>query len=172
MDVQFWIDNAGSLFHQLFLVVMAGLYGLAHLFDTTYEIINIIVYFVIIPASWVYLVSRKTSKWINLISAAAIVWFISLPIEETCNYTFQKSVDFVNWTAEVFGSNYIDMCVYLCIAFPVLVYLILIPITLPKRIKKIIMITIAVIFGLYMILIYPNFKDLLLKGLDIMNIKY
>jgi hypothetical protein len=51
MDIQFWIDNADSLFHQVFMIVMGGLMGIAYLFGTTYNVINILVYYVLIPSS-------------------------------------------------------------------------------------------------------------------------
>ncbi len=171
MDIQFWIDNADSLFHQIFMIVMGGLLGIANLFGTTYNVINILVYYVLIPSSWVYLISRKTDKRINFISLGLLLSFIFLPnIRSNCDYFFQKSVDFLNWTADIFGSNYIDMSVYICVIVVGIIYLILIPLTLPKKITKIILITAGVMFGLYVLFIYPNFKDMLLQQLQNMKI--
>ena len=173
MDIQFWIDNADSLFHQIFMIVMGGLLGIAYLFGITYNVINIFVYYVLIPSSWIYLISRKTSYKLNFISLGLLLPFIFLPnIRKSCDFFFQKSVDFLNWTADIFGSNYIDMSVYICVIVAGIIYLILIPLTLPKKITKIILIITVVVFGLYMIFIYPNFKDLLLIGLQKMNVKY
>jgi hypothetical protein len=53
------------------------------------------------------------------------------------------------------------MSVYFCVAAVALVYLILIPLTLPKHVAKKVGIVFAIIFGLYMIIIYPNFKEML-----------
>lgn len=158
MDIQFWIDNADSLFHQIFMIVMGGLIGMAYLFGTTYNVINILVYYVLIPSSWIYLISRKTNYKLNFISLGLLFTFVFLPnIRQSCDYFFQKSVDFLNWTANIIGSNYIDMSVYICVIIVGIIYLILIPWTLPKKITKIILITAAVVFGIYMIFIYPNF---------------
>lgn len=172
MDIQFWIDNANSLFHQIFMIVMGGLAGIAYVFGTTYNVINILVYYILVPSSWIYLISRKTSYKLNYISLVPLIIFIALPnIRQSCNHFFQLSVDFLNWSAKIFGSNYIDMSVYICVVVIGIIYLILIPLTLPKKTTKIILIGSSILFGLYMIIIYPNFKDLLLLGLKTMNIK-
>lgn len=173
MDIQFWLDNADSFFHQIFMIVMGGLFGLAYLFGTTYNVINIFVYYVLVPSSWIYLISRKTSVWINAISALLLFSFLLLPnIRLNCNYFFQKSVDFLNWTAVIFGSNYIDMSVYICVVVIGIIYLILIPLTLPKKTTKIILISFTVSLIIYLVFIYPNFKDILILGLDRMKIEH
>lgn len=173
MEIQFWIDNAGSLFHQIFMIVMGSLMAIAAVFGTTYNVVNILVYYILIPSSWIYLISRKTSIWINILSILAVIAFALLPdLRKNCDYFFQKSVDFLNWSATVFNSNYIDMSVYICVVAVALVYLILIPLTLPKIVVKKIGIVISIVFVLYMIVIYPNFKDILLWGIEKMNVKY
>jgi hypothetical protein len=172
MDIQFWLDNAGSLFHQIFMIVMGGLFGLAYLFGTTYNVINIFVYYIFVPSSWLYLISRKTSVWLNAISVLLLFSFLLLPnIRLNSNYLFQKSVDLLNWTAVIFGSNYIDMSVYICVVVIGVVYLVLIPLTLPKKISKTILIFIAGTFIVYMIFIYPNFKDIMIMVIDRLKIK-
>jgi len=64
------------------------------------------------------------------------------------------------------------MSVYICVLAVGIIYLILIPLTLSKMTSKIILISAMVIFALYIIFIYPNFKDLLLLALKKMDIKY
>lgn len=173
MDIQFWIDHADSLFHQIFMIVMGGLMAMASLFGTSYNVINILVYYILIPSSCIYLLSRKTSIWINIISIIALITFLLLPdLRKNCDYLFQMSVNFLNWTAEIFSSTYIDMSVYICIVGVNLAYLVLIPLTLPLKMTKRIALITTVIFTLYMIIIYPNFKDILIWGLKKMNVKY
>jgi hypothetical protein len=151
---------------------MGGLMGMAILFGTSYNVINILVYYILIPSSWIYLLSRKTTLWINTISLLALLTFLLLPdLRKNSDYLFQKSVVFLNWTAEIFNSNYIDMSVYICVVGVGLAYLVLIPLTLPLKITKRITLITAVIFTFYMILIYPNFKHILISGLEQMNIK-
>jgi hypothetical protein len=172
-EIQFWIDNADSLFHQIFMIVMGGLAGIAALFGTTYNVVNILAYYILIPASWIYLISRKTSIWINVISLISLIAFLVLPdLRKKSDYVFQKSVDFLNWSAEIFSSNYIHMSVYICVVGIAVIYLVLIPFTLPKKLTKKIGLFTASIFILYIIIIYPNFKQGLLWGLNKMNVKY
>lgn len=173
MEIQFWIDNSGSLFHQIFMIVMGSLMAIAAIFGTTYNVVNILVYYILIPSSWIYLISRRTSIWINTLSVLTIITFALLPdLRKNCDYFFQKSVDFLNWSAKIFNSNYIDMSVYICVVAVALVYIILIPLTLPKIVVKKIGIVTSIVFVLYMIVIYPNFKDILLWGIKKMNVKY
>jgi len=173
MDIQFWVDNADSFLHQIFMIVMGCLYGLAFLFGTTYNVINIFLYYILVPSSWIYLVSRKISIWINTISVVSLFAFLLQPnIRTNCNYFFQKSVDFLNWTAKIFGSNYIDMSVYICVVVIGIVYVILIPLTLPKKTSRIILISSVASLIIHMLFIYPNFKDILVTGLERMKVKY
>ena len=156
MDLQFWIDHGDSLFHQIFMIVMGMLIGLAHLFDTTYHVVNIFVYFLLIPATYIYLISRKTTPWLNCISGIGFLTFIFFPnLRENCTILFNLSVDFLNWTAEIFNSNYIDMSVYICVVVCTLVYLILIPLTLPKKATKIIFISGTTCLVLYLLFVFP-----------------
>jgi hypothetical protein len=173
MDIRFWIDHADSFLHQIFMIVMGSLYGLAFLFGTTYNVINIFVYYIFVPSSWIYLVSRKTSIWINSISVVLLFAFLLQPnIRTNCNYFFQKSVDFLNWAAKIFGSNYIDMSVYICVVVIGIVYLVLIPLTLPKKTSKILLISSVASLIIYMLVVYPNFREILITGLEKMKVKY
>jgi hypothetical protein len=163
MELQFWIDHADSFFHQIFMIIMGGLIGIANLFGTTYNVVNIVVYFLLIPISWIYLISRKTNIKLNLISLGLVLIFIILPNKiEFCDNLFQKSVDFLYWSADIFNSSYINMSVYICVIFIGIVYLVLIPITLSKKVSRIILISVVALSIIYLILIYPNFKKIML----------
>jgi len=94
MNIQFWTDNAGSLIHQIFMILMLGIAGVASFFGTTYNVVNIFVYYVIVPSSWVYFISRKTTILLNLVSVVGFMAFFVFPnLRENCDYLFQKSVD-------------------------------------------------------------------------------
>jgi hypothetical protein len=116
---------------------MVGLEVVASFFGTTYNVVNIFVYYVIVPVSWIYLISKKTTIWLNIVSVIGFIAFFVFPnLRENCDYLFQKSVRFLNWTAEIFSSNYIDMSIYICVMGISFVYLILIPLAVPiKRTK-------------------------------------
>lgn len=167
MNLDYWLQHTDSLFHQIFMIVMGSLMGLAHLFGTTYKVINIFVYFILVPSSWIYLVSRKTSVWLNLISLLLLLIFVLTPdLESSSGYLFQRSVDFLNWLAGLLDSNYIDMSVYICVLVIGIVYLILIPLTLPKKLTKFLFITLAIALIGYLFLVYPYFKKCLIWGID------
>ena len=60
MSINDWIAHADLLYNQLFLIVMGGLYGLAHLTGYSYETMNIYCYFVFYPATFaLFLKSKK-----------------------------------------------------------------------------------------------------------------
>jgi len=173
MDLEFWIDHADSLFHQIFMVVMGGLYGIAYVLGTTYNVVNILVYYVLIPSSWIYLISRRTTIWLNAISGTLLLIFVLQPnIRESCNSLFRISVDFLNYVADIFGSNYIDISVYVCVVIVTLIYLIILPFTLPKKITKYMLYTLLVGAAMYLIFIFPNFKSILLNAIERYNIQY
>ena len=66
MNLQFWVENADSLIHQVFMILMSALLGIASLLGTTYNVVNIFVYYIIIPSSLLYFISKKTTIWLNI----------------------------------------------------------------------------------------------------------
>ena len=58
MNLQFWVENADSLIHQVFMILMSALLGIASLLGTTYNVVNIFVYYIIIPSSLLYFISK------------------------------------------------------------------------------------------------------------------
>ena len=66
MNLQFWVENADSLIHQVFMILMSALLGIASLLGTTYNVVNIFVYYIIVPSSLLYFISKKTTIWLNI----------------------------------------------------------------------------------------------------------
>ncbi|TXD48681.1 hypothetical protein [Polaribacter sp. IC073] len=173
MNIQFWIDNADSLIHQIFMILMGFLAYIASFLGTTYNVVNIFVYYLIVPASWIYLISKKTTVWLNVLSIIGSIAFFIIPdLRKNCDYLFQKSVDFLNWLAIIFSSNYINMSIYICVLGISIVYLILIPLTLPLKTAKRVGVIIAIFFSLYLLFIYPNFKEMFILIFQKKDIKY
>ena len=161
-NIQYWLDHAGSLFHQIFMIVEAGLGGMAYVSGISYNAINIFFYYGLIPATWIWLISRKTTLWLNAISFSLFIVFLFLTsIPGRMDHLFDLNVQLLNYMAKIFHSNYIDISVYICVIAVALVYVLLIPLTLPAKITKIIFITAGGIFLLYMLIIFPNFKHLM-----------
>ncbi|WP_160127719.1 hypothetical protein [Kordia antarctica] len=94
----------------------------------TYKEINIIIWFFLIPLSWMLLLDRiyKQRKCtiiflgINIASLLFIIDFTKF-----CNWLFQQSVDFLN-TFNTVGSNYVTSSVVICVLIPIVIYVILI----------------------------------------------
>ncbi len=114
---------------QAFAVVANSLLFIGKKAGLTYNEVNILVYYLLIPLSW----SVMFDCWIGLpITSAALmcVWigiFIATrhKFKEWCDRAFQDSVNFLNWFNR-WGGNYVLNSVIICVLFPLLVYGVLI----------------------------------------------
>jgi hypothetical protein len=98
------------------------------------------------------------SKYKYWVLPATLLFFIIPTIEQKSNTFFNQCVAFLNYTGELFHSNYIDMSVYLCVILPFVLY---VPFVIKKfeiKTLKIIALVIFLISFFYMILIFPFFK--------------
>jgi hypothetical protein len=94
----------------------------------TYKEINIIIWFIVIPLSWMLLLDKIYKQKIYTIVFVGIIIASLLFIQDftkCCNWLFQKSVDFLNLFNTV-GSNYIASSVIICLFIPIVIYVILI----------------------------------------------
>lgn len=104
----------------------------------TYREINIIVYFIIIPSLFCYLLSRIYKKKQIVIGFILfiIVGLLFIPdFESFSNDLFDASVVFLNWF-DVIGLNYIEASVVICVFVPVLIMIGLSLIYKKKRLKS------------------------------------
>ncbi len=109
----------------IFSLVAKALYKIGRILNLSYNEINIIVYFFLIPFSWTILVDI----WIGNGIASLCFLLFSLIIfkkkqhcfPEWCDILFYKSVVFLKWF-NCFGSNYILSSVIICVLIPILVY--------------------------------------------------
>ena len=91
----------------------------------TYNQINIIVYYLLIPLSWTIMFDC----WIGLPITTAILTCIWVGIfiathnyfKEWCDWAFKDSVDFLNYFNK-WGGNYILNSVITCVSIPTLIY--------------------------------------------------
>lgn len=101
----------------------------------TYREVNIIVYFMIIPSLFIYLFSRIIKNKYPIIVFLVFVLFLCIGIpdfEIFSNKLFDHSVDFLNWF-ELFGLNYIQASVVICVVIPVLVIILLLYLNKKKK---------------------------------------
>ena len=157
--MQFWIDNADSFFHQIFMIVMGSLYALSWLLGVSYKAVNIYCYFVLFPLSF----SLFLKGWKKFLFLPASLFFFLIPdFEKFSTELFDLCVIFLNRSAALFHTNYIAMSVYLCVLLPLLLYLLLIHIRFGKRKSQQVLFGIGIVSAVYMIGIYPFLKTWLL----------
>lgn len=114
------------MIHTIFNAVAISLLKIAKKLNITYNQINIIVYYLLIPLSWTILIDM----WIGLPITSAILACIWIGIfiathnyfKEWCDWAFKDSVDFLNWFNR-WGGNYTLNSVIICVAIPILVYI-------------------------------------------------
>lgn len=113
-----------TIFDYTYQILMA----IANYTGFTYKEINIILWFIIIPLSWMLLLDKiyKQRKF-TIVFAILIIASLLLISDFTqfCDDLFQKSVDFLNFFNNV-GSNYIASSVIICVLIPIVIYIILI----------------------------------------------
>jgi hypothetical protein len=156
MNTTDWITNSDLFLHQVFMIVMGFLYAFAFLLGVSYKAINIYFYFVFYPASFA-LFLRSPKKYLLLL--ATFIFFIIPKFEKISSLFFDKCVDFLIYSAQLFGSNYNNMSVYLCVVIPLLLYIPFLIKRFDLRTLKHIGAAFLVVGFLYFILIYPNFKS-------------
>jgi hypothetical protein len=106
--------------------VVAGLeHIVAKLTGATYNEVNIIVYYLLIPLSWTVMVDYITMLPF-LTPMYIIVWVIFLwkdqmKFRDRCDWAFDRSVEFLLWFKKI-GWNYVVSSVIICVVVPVLIY--------------------------------------------------
>ncbi len=156
--MDYWIQNSQSFLHQIFMIVMAGLYASAWLFGVSYKAINIYFYFVLFPLSFTLLL-RGWKKFIFI--PVSFLFFLIPGFEALSVKFFDLCVDFLNRSAATFDSNYIAMSVYLCVLVPAVLYVPLLWYKLGRKKTLYALGGLAVFCGIYLITVYPNFRAIL-----------
>ena len=122
-----------SKWEQVVMVVMLPVFaivaGIEHVIakvtGLTYNEVNIIIYYLLIPLSWAVMIDFITM--LPLLSPMYIVgwivflWKDPMRFRDRCDWAFGKSVDFLLWFKKI-GWNYIVSSVIICVVVPALVY--------------------------------------------------
>lgn len=122
-----------SKWEQAVMVVMLPVFaivaGIEHVIakvtGLTYNEVNIIIYYLLIPLSWAVMIDFITM--LPLLSPMYIVgwivflWKDPMRFRVRCDWAFGKSVDFLLWFKKI-GWNYIVSSVIICVVGPALVY--------------------------------------------------
>ena len=95
--------------------------------NLTYNEINVIVYFFIIPFSWLVLLDYIFDFHYLKAAFGLMCFGFILGCRDFKTYSdwlFDKSVDFLNYFNR-FGSNYEASSVWICVSIPILIYVML-----------------------------------------------
>jgi hypothetical protein len=117
-----------------FNLVAQWLHQLAKFTKLTYNQINIIVYFAVIPLSWFLLLDLYFSVYFFTIGFLIFLTGFKVGCKNFREYSdelFMKSVHFLNYFNR-FGSNYYKSSVLICVAVPIFIYSVLFYLILVK----------------------------------------
>lgn len=114
---------------RIFSIVANALSHIGRKIGLTYNEVNILVYYLLIPLSW----TAIFDYWLGLPIASAALLFVWLGVfiatrhifSEWCDWTFQDSVSFLNWFNR-WGGNYMLNSVIICVLLPLIIYCLLI----------------------------------------------
>lgn len=110
-----------NIFRKVAEVLLRG----ASALDITYNEINIIVYYLLIPMSWTIMLDFYLGYPVTT-CALSLIW-IGIKIgtwgmfREWSDWAFMRSVDFLNFFNR-WGGNYVLNSVVICVLIPILVY--------------------------------------------------
>lgn len=109
----------------IFAVVAGAEHIIAKLTGATYNEVNIIVYYLMIPLSWAVMVDYITKvpflSIMYIIAWILFLWKDPMKFRDRCDWAFDKSVDFLLWFKKI-GWNYVVSSVIICVMVPILIY--------------------------------------------------
>ena len=111
---------------RLFQITAKILSELARRTKLTYNEINILIYYLIIPLSWTILLDILIGLPVTTILLIFVWGILFMKVRnrfrEWCDWLFRKSYDFLMYVNR-YGSNYILSSVIFCIVVPVIIYI-------------------------------------------------
>lgn len=123
-----------SKFEMVVMLIMVPIFGvvagvehvIAKLTGATYNEVNIIIYFLLIPLSWASMIDYITRlpllSPMYLIAWIVFFWKDQMTFRDRCDWAFDKSVEFLLWFKKI-GWNYVVSSVIICVVVPVLIYI-------------------------------------------------
>lgn len=111
---------------RLFQITAKILSELARRTKLTYNEINILIYYLIIPLSWTILLDILIGLPVTTILLIFVWGILFMKVRnrfrEWCDWLFRKSYDFLMYFNR-YGSNYILSSVIFCIVIPAIIYI-------------------------------------------------
>ena len=119
----------GKIVMAVMLPIFAMVAGVEHviakLTGSTYNEVNIIVYYLLIPLSWAVMIDYLTKlPFISpmfVLAWIVFLWKDPMKFRDRSDWAFMKSVDFLLWFKRI-GWNYVVSSVIICVIVPILVY--------------------------------------------------
>ena len=109
----------------IFAVVAGIEHVISKLTGLTYNEVNIIVYYLLIPLSWTvmidYIAMLPFLTPMYLLAWIIFLWKDPMKFKDRCDWAFDKSVEFLLYFKKI-GWNYVVSSVIICVVVPVLVY--------------------------------------------------
>ncbi len=112
---------------EIFDIIYQFLTWISTITGWTYREVNVVIYFIVIPAFFFYLISRITKqKWgiLSFLILVGVVLILIPDFESFSNSLFDLSVDFLNWF-DIVGLNYVEASVIVCVFMPIIIILLL-----------------------------------------------
>lgn len=121
-----WIEKIVMAVMAPVFAIVAGFEMLiAKMTGATYNEVNIIVYYLLIPLSWTVMIDYITKMPfltpIYIIGWVIFLWKDPMKFRSRCDWAFQKSVDFLLYFKKI-GWNYIVSSVIIGVVVPLLIY--------------------------------------------------
>jgi hypothetical protein len=117
-----------------FQIVYSLLKWLADVTGFTYNEVNIIAYYIVLPFAYVFLADRILKNHLLKILYVVCVTACLLLIDDFTSFSdslFQRSVDFL-LSFQFLGWNYIVSSVLICVVFPAVVFIVMFHYAFPK----------------------------------------
>jgi hypothetical protein len=125
-DFSKWEKAVMVVMLPIFAIVAGVEHIIAKVTGMTYNEVNIIVYYLLIPLSWAVMIDYITMMPIltpmYIIAWVIFLWKDPMKFRDRCDLAFMKSVDFLLWFKRI-GWNYIVSSVVICVVVPGLIYL-------------------------------------------------
>ncbi|MDO5979194.1 hypothetical protein [Flavivirga spongiicola] len=109
--------------NEAFKIVYDLLKWISKISGFTYHEVNIIVYFIIIPVIFIYMIERILKTNYLKIGFVVLILLTIIIVPDFSIFStalFNKSVDFLNWFS-IIGLNYIQASVVICVIVPLII---------------------------------------------------
>ncbi len=120
-----WEKTVMVVMLPIFAIVAGVEHIIAKVTGMTYNEVNIIVYYLLIPLSWAVMIDYITMMPfltpMYIIALLVFLWKDPMKFRNRCDWAFDKSVVFLLWFKKI-GWNYIVSSVIICVVVPALIY--------------------------------------------------